>query len=81
MAHKKGKTFEAHERKRKAIKSDFDKMDSDRTEKGTKKYTLQYILEKLAEKYFLSTKRIYSILFVEKKAAQKVTIKKSTKKD
>lgn len=81
MAHKKGKTFEAHERKRKAIKADYDKMDNDRTPKGTRKHTLQYILEKLAEKYFLSTARIYNILFIEKKATPKVTIKKSTKKD
>ncbi|HCY81523.1 MAG TPA: hypothetical protein DHV22_07965 [Xanthomarina gelatinilytica] len=45
-----------------AIKEDFDKLSSVK-EYGVPKYTNQYILNRLAEKYFKSARTIENIVF------------------
>lgn len=51
-----------YDRKIKDIKADYLKMKNETTDKGTKKYTLEYMLEKIADKYYLSEKHIYKII-------------------
>lgn len=51
-----------YDRKIKDIKADYQKMKIETTEKGTKKYTLEYMLEVIARKYYLSEKQIYRIV-------------------
>ncbi len=52
-------------RKEQSIKEAFNKLYNERTKKGTRKYTVDFILEQLEPVYFLSPRTIQSIVFGE----------------
>ena len=50
------------QRKRLAICSDYEKMKKEKSDKGVSKYTLNYMLNELSNKYFLDERTIYNII-------------------
>ncbi|WKW46726.1 hypothetical protein P3875_01245 [Myroides sp. JBRI-B21084] len=55
---KREKTLKRHD----DIRKDFEKMSNEK-EYGVQKYNMKFILEKLGEKYYMSSKTIENIVF------------------